>query len=98
MLYGLEAPAVVAAVAAVAVEVMAVEPHIPAIALRFEVAAIAPVPGEVVPIVTHVHAVMADITTVGEGRLGLGSYSGKQEADGEHYGEFRFHTSSFKLW
>jgi hypothetical protein len=51
----------------------------------------------VAAVVANFYAVMADITAVGEGCLSLGSNSGEEEANGEHYGKLGFHTSSFKL-
>jgi hypothetical protein len=52
---------------------------------------------EVAAIVANFHAVVADVPAVGEGCLSLGSNSGEEETDGEHYGKFRFHTISFYL-
>jgi hypothetical protein len=98
MFYFLEAPAVVAVIAKVAAvvpEVAAIEPEVAAIMLRFEIPAIAAILVKVAAVATDIYAVMADITVVGEGCLGLGSNSGEEEADGEHYGELGFHKSSF---
>jgi len=53
------------------------------------------VEAEVTTVVADLHAVMPDVPAVGEGCLGLGSNSGEEEADGQHYGKFRFHKSSF---
>jgi hypothetical protein len=49
----------------------------------------------VTAIVADFNAVVADIPAVGERCLGLGSNSGKEEANGEHYGKLGFHKSSF---
>lgn len=51
----------------------------------------------VAAVVADLRPVMADIPAVGERCLGLGSNSGKEEANGEHYCKFGFHKSSFKL-
>ena len=52
-------------------------------AIEAKVAAVA---GEIPAVMADLHAVMtdvADVATVGEWCLGLGSNSGKEEADGE---------------
>lgn len=79
----LEAVSITIEFAPVMADIAAVEPEVTPVAPGFEEAAFTAIADEVPAVMANINAVMADIAAVGERCLGLGSNSGKEEADGE---------------